>query len=122
MGADHPGATAVGAAVVAGGGEPGPSTFAGYAAGAAWQRVLESACDAQALTRDGVLTALTTIGPASVESLLGASDPALPVTEQLPATRSSSLAAADLTAPTGMRPLAALILADGIGDYTPPVR
>lgn len=122
VGADHPGATAVGAAITAGGGEPGASTFAGYAAGATWQRLLEAACDAQTLTRDGVLTALTTVGPASVESLLGASDPGVPVTDQLPATRSSSMAVADPTAPTGMRALTALILADGIDDYAPPVR
>lgn len=121
-GADHPGAAAVGAAIAGGGGQVEASTFAGYAAGAAWQRLLEGACDAQTLTRDGVTAALTAVGPASVESLLGASDPALPVTDQLPATRSSSLAAADPTAPGGLRPLAALILADGIGDYAPPVR
>lgn len=122
VGADHPGATAVGAAITAGGGEPGPSTFAGYAAGTTWQRLLEAACDAQTLTRDGVDTAMTTVGPASVESLLGASDPALPVTGGVPATRSSALAAADLSAPTGLRPLTALVLADGIDEYTAPVR
>ena len=121
-GADHPGAASVGAAITAGGGEVGASTFAGYAAGATWQRLLEAACDAQTLTRDGVFAAMTTVGPASVESLLGASDPALPVTEQLPATRSSSLAAADPAAPGGLRPLTALTLADGIEEYTPPVR
>lgn len=121
-GADHPGADAVGAAITAAGGVPGASTFAGYAAGAAWQRLLVAACDAQSLTRDGVFAALTTVGPASVESLLGASDPALPVTARQPATRSSAVAAADPSAPTGLRPLTGLVLADGIEEYAAPVR
>ncbi|WP_111767826.1 hypothetical protein [Nakamurella deserti] len=120
VGADHPGAKDVAAAVAAGGGVPGVSTFAGYAAGAVWQRLLVAACDAEDLTRNGVSTALTTVGPASVESLLGASDPALPVIDQQPATRSSSLAVADPSAPTGLRPLTGLLLADGIEDYVAP--
>lgn len=121
-GADHPGAEAVGAAITAAGGVTGASTFAGYAAGATWQRLLVAACDAQSLTREGVFTAMTTVGPASLESLLGASDPALPVTDQEPATRSSAVAAADPSAPTGLRPLTGLVRADGIEDYTAPVR
>jgi hypothetical protein len=120
VGADHPGAEAVSAAITTGGGVPGASSFAGYAAGAAWQRLLEAACEAQTLTRDGVFTALTTVGPASAEGLLGATDPALPATEQLPATRSSFLAAADPSTASGLRPLTGLLLADGIEEYVAP--
>ena len=117
FGADHPGATAVGSAITAAGVTPGALTFAGYASGANWQRLLEAACEAQSLTRAGVLTALTTVGRASIESLLGGSDPSLPALRQLPATRSSAMAMADPTLPTGLRPLTGLIVAAGVEDY-----
>ena len=122
VGSDHPGATTVGAAITAAGQTPGPLTFAGYANGATWQRLLDAACDAQSLTRAGVLTALTTVGAASLDSLLGASDPGLPVMQQQPASRSSALAAADSSLPTGLRPLTGLIIAGGIESYSAGTR
>ncbi len=120
FGSDHPGAVTVEAAFTASGAtDPGPLTFAGYASGASWQRLLSEACDNQSLTRAGVRNALATVGPASVESLIGASDPGLPGIGRLPASRSSAVAQADPAAPTGMRSLTGLIVADGIEEYVP---
>jgi hypothetical protein len=54
-----------------------------------------------------------------VDSLFGPSDPGLVVRSQLPATRVSSVALADPTAPAGLRPLIWLQAAQGIADYVP---
>lgn len=66
----------------------------------------------------GRVTPLTTVGPASVKRVLSASDTDVPVTDHLPATRSSSMAAADPAAPTGLGALIARILADRMDQYT----
>ena len=121
-GADHPGASAIEAALATTGETAGPSTFAGYAAGSTWGRLLAAACDAQTLTRAGVLAARETVGAASVESLLGGSDPGLPVVDHVPATRSSALAAADPSTPSGLTALGGLVAASGIDDYVAPLR
>jgi hypothetical protein len=116
-GSTHPGATAVEAALGVRGQRAGPLTFAGYATGQVWGRLLTAACDAQTLTREGIAGALQSIGPAPVESLLGPTDPSLPLTDQSPATRTSALAAADLNSATGLRPLTGLVAAPGIDGY-----
>ena len=118
-GSTQPGTTAIESALSTTGHTAGPSTFAGYAAGATWGRLLAAACDAQQLTREGVAAARLTVGPASVESLIGASDPALPTSRQLPASRSSALAVADPSKPSGLAPLSGLVVAAGIQDYSP---
>lgn len=119
-GSDNPGAAAVAKAFVATGRtDPGPELMSGYGVAAAWGRLLTRACTDRRLTRAGIRTAMTTVGPASVDSLFGPSDPALVVRQQLPATRVSSVALADPTAPAGLRPLIWLQTAPGIADYTP---
>ena len=120
-GSDNPGAAAVARAFVATGRtDPGPELLSGYGVAASWGRLLTRACTELALTRAGIRSALTTVGPASVDSLFGPSDPALVVRSQLPATRVSSVALADPTAPAGLRPLIWLQAASGIADYEPP--
>ncbi|AZI57246.1 hypothetical protein EH165_02800 [Nakamurella antarctica] len=117
-GSDHPGAAAVAKVLLAEGiSSPGPMTFSGYAAGAAWQRLLTAACEGSSLTREGIRSAFSTIGPASLESMLGASDPGRVVSANRPATVTSALAQADPTAPSGMTPLTGLISAENIEKY-----
>lgn len=119
-GSDHPGAVAVAAAFSAAGMvDPGPLLFAGYAVGATWQRLLAKACDEGNLTRDAVIAALSTIGPASVDGMFGGSDPGQVVGSNLPASRSASIAQADPDAPTGLTPITGLFTAPGINDYVP---
>jgi hypothetical protein len=72
------------------------------------------------LTHAGIRAAMTSVGPASVDSLFGPSDPSLAVKSALPATRVSSVAVADPKAPGGLRPLIWLQAAPGISDYQPP--
>lgn len=117
-GSDNPGAAAVAKAFVATGRtDPGPELMPGYGVAAAWGRLLTRACTDRTLTRAGIRAAMTTVGPASVDSLFGPSDPALVVRQQLPATRVSSVALADPAAPAGLRPLIWLQAAPGIADY-----
>ncbi len=119
-GSDNPGAAAVAKAFVASGRiDPGPELMAGYGVAASWGRLLAQACVARALTHTGVQTAMTTVGPASVDSLFGPSDPGLAAGHALPATRVSSVALADPKAPAGLRPLIWLQAAPGISDYVP---
>lgn len=119
-GSDNPGAAAVAKEFVASGQtDPGPDLIAGYGVGAAWGRILGQACTARTLTHQGVITAMTTVGPASVDSLFGPSDPGLVVSSALPATRVSSIALADAKAPAGLRPLIWLQTAPGIAGYVP---
>ncbi|GGM05867.1 ABC transporter substrate-binding protein [Nakamurella endophytica] len=121
FGSDQPAAAAVARAYAAAGGTaPGPRLLSGYAVAAGWGRLLDEACTARALTRQGVTTAMTTVGPAPVDSLFGPSDPGLVVRSALPATRVSSMAQADLSAQAGLRPLIWSQAAAGIGDYVPP--
>jgi hypothetical protein len=120
-GSDNPGAAAVANAFVASGQvHPGPEAMSGYGVAATWGRLLVQACAERALTHAGVRAAMTTVGPASVDSLFGPSDPGLVVKSALPATRVSSVALADPKAPGGLRPLIWLQAAPGISDYEPP--
>ena len=119
-GSDNPGAAAVAKEFVASGQTaPGAELIAGYGVGAAWGRILTQACTARTLTHQGMLAAMTTVGPASVDSLFGPSDPGLVVATALPATRVSSIAQADPKAPAGLRPLIWLQASPGIADYVP---
>ncbi len=120
-GSDNPGAAAVATAFVASGRtDPGPDMMSGFGVAATWGRLLAQACTARSLTHGGIRTAMTTVGPASVDSLFGPSDPGLVVDSALPATRVSSVALADPGAPGGLRPLIWLQAAPGIADYQPP--
>lgn len=120
-GSDNPGAAAVAKAFFTSGRtDPGPELISGYGVGAAWGRLLGQACTDRALTHAGVTAAMTTVGPASVDSLFGPSDPGLVAGSALPATRVSSLALADSKAPAGLQPLIWLQTAPGITDYVPP--
>lgn len=116
---DHPGAVAVAAAFAeANLADPGPLTFEGYATGAAWQRILNTACSAGSLTRAGIDAAVASVGPAPIDSLFGASDPGAAL-RHLPASRSAALSQADPSAPGGLTPVTGLESADGIADYSP---
>ena len=119
-GSDNPGAAAIAKQFVASGKtSPGAELIAGYGVGVAWSRILAQACTARNLTHAGMLAAMTTVGPASVDSLFGPSDPGLVVGSALPATRVSSVALADPKAAAGLRPLIWLQTAPGIADYVP---
>jgi hypothetical protein len=119
-GSDYPAAVAVASrAAAAGRPAPGARLFDGYATGLSWARLLTQACADRALTRRAVEQATTTVGPASVDSLFGQSDPAQPVQSGLPATRVSAMSTADPSAPAGLRPLTWLQAAQGIEDYVP---
>ena len=121
FGSDQPAAAAVSeAAFAAGLTDPGPRLLSGYAVGTSWARLIQRACIDLNLTRAGVGAAMITIGPAPVDSLLGPSDPGQVVTSHVPATRQSSLAQADPSAPGALKPLVWLISAPGINDYAPP--
>lgn len=120
FGSDYPAAVAVATRFDATGRtNPGPRLFDGYATGATWGRLLTEACDNGMLTRPAVQRATTTVGPASVDSLFGPTDPGLPVVSALPATRVSALSVADPGAPTGLRPLTWPQAAAEIEDYVP---
>ena len=123
FGSDHPAAAAVAQAATAAGGpaaaQPGPRLLAGYAVAATWGRLLSSACGAKTLTRPGIMTAMAEVGPASVDSLLGPTDPGLVVGSQLPATRVSSMARVDPVAPGGLASLEWMAAAPGIAEYIP---
>ena len=119
-GSDYPAAVAVSSMAAAlGSTDPGARTLDGYATGSTWGRLIGQACADRSLTRTGIWTAATTIGPAPSTSLIGASDPGLVVQSALPATRVSSVSVADAAAPTGLRSLTALEAAPGIDDYEP---
>ena len=119
-GSDYPAAVAVSSMAAAlGSTDPGARTLDGYATGSTWGRLIGQACADRSLTRTGIWTAATTIGPAPSTSLFGASDPGLVVQSALPATRVSSVSVADAAAPTGLRSLTALEAAPGIDDYEP---
>ncbi|MTD17282.1 ABC transporter substrate-binding protein [Nakamurella sp. YIM 132087] len=120
FGSDHPAAAAVARAYSESSRlPPGPRLLAGYAVGNGWARLLGQACTSLDLTRTGIAGAAVTVGPASVDSLFGPSDPAEVVQDGLPATRVSSMAVADPSAPAGLRPLVWLQAAEGITDYVP---
>ncbi len=121
FGSDQPAAAAVSeAAFAAGLTDPGPRLLSGYAVGTSWARLIQRACTDLNLTRAGVGTAMTKVGPAPVDSLLGASDPGQVVTSHLPASRQSSIAQADPSAPGALKPLVWTVAAPGIEDYAPP--
>jgi len=120
FGSDNPGAAAVAKAFVNSGlSAPGAQLISGYGVGAAWARLLAQACTDRKLTHAGVTAAMTTVGPASVDSLFGPSDPGLVIGSALPATRVSSVALADPLALAGLRPLIWLQSAAGISGYVP---
>lgn len=123
FGSDHPAAAAVARAFTAAAGpaaaQPGPRLLAGYAVAATWGRLLTRACATKTLTRGGIVAAMAQVGPASVDSLLGPSDPGLVLTSALPATRVSSMARVDPAAPGGLAALEWMAAAPGIADYTP---
>ena len=120
FGSDYPAAVVVASrATAAGQTAPGDRLFDGYATGASWARLLTQACADRTLTRRGIEQATTTVGPASVDSLFGPSDPAQPVQSGLPATRVSAMSTPDPSAPGGLRPLTWLQAASGIEDYLP---
>lgn len=119
-GSDYPAAVAVASRAAAlGQNNPGPRLFDGYATGQNWGRLLTQACADRTLTRSAVELATTTVGPASVESLYGPTDPAQAVQSAQPATRVSAMSTANPAAPAGLRPLTWLESAAGIEDYLP---
>ena len=120
VGSDYPAALSVSArSDAAGVSDPGPRLLEGYATGVAWARLLTEACDTRALTRQAFEQATSTVGPASVDSLFGPSDPAAPVESALPATRVSAISVADPGVPSGVRALTWLQAAKDIEDYVP---
>jgi len=120
FGSDYPAAVVVASRATASGQTgPGARLFDGYATGLSWARLLDQACADRTLTRRGIEQAVTTVGPASVDSLFGPTDPAQPVQSGLPATRVSAMSTADQSAPSGLRPLSWLQAASGIEDYLP---
>lgn len=118
-GSDYPAAVAVASKAAAAGVAPGAKLLDGYATGVSWARLLTQACAERTLTRTAIEQAAVTVGPASVDSLFGASDPAQPAESGLPATRVSAVSAANPTAPTGLTPLTWLAGAADIEDYVP---
>ena len=119
-GSDYPAAMAVASSAAASGQTmPGPRLLDGYAIGVTWARLLTQACADRTLTRTAVEQATTTVGPASVDSLFGPTDPAQAVQSAQPATRASAMSVADPAAPAGLRPLTWLAAASGIEDYVP---
>ncbi len=119
-GSDYPAAVAVASRAAAlGQSPPGPRLFDGYATGQNWGRLLTQACADRTLTRTAVGLAATTVGPASVDSLFGPTDPAQAVQSGQPATRVSAMSTANPAAPTGLTPLTWPEGAAGIEDYQP---
>lgn len=120
FGSDYPAAVAVASrAAAAGETQPGPRLFDGYATGVNWARLLTQACADRTITRSAIEQAYTSVGPASVDSLFGPTDPSLPVQSALPATRVSAMSTADPAAPSGLKSLTWLDAAADIEDYQP---
>ncbi len=118
-GSDYPAAVSVAARAAATGVPPSTRLFDGYATGVNWDRLLTESCAERSLTRPGVVDAMGTVGPASVDSLFGPTDPALPAQAGRPATLVSAMSVAAPSAPTGLRPLNWPEAASGIEDYLP---
>ena len=119
-GSDYPAAVAVASRAAAlGQSNPGPRLFDGYATGHNWERLLTQACAERTLTRAAVGLAMTTVGPADVDSLFGPTDPAQAVQSGQPATRVSAMSRADPAAQAGLTPLTWLESAADIEDYQP---
>ena len=119
-GSDYPAAVAVASRAAALGlSNPGPRLFDGYATGQNWGRLLTQACADRTLTRTAVAAAASTVGPASVDSLFGPTDPAQAVQSGQPTTRVSSMSTANPAAPAGLTPLTWPEGAAGIEDYLP---
>ena len=119
-GSDYPAAVAVASRAAAlGQSNPGPRLFDGYATGQNWERLLTQACADRTLTRQAVELAATTVGPASVDSLFGPTDPAQAVQSGQPATRVSAMSTANPAAAAGLSPLTWLESATDIEDYQP---
>lgn len=119
-GSDYPAAVSVAArASAAGLTARGPRLFEGYATGVSWDRLLTQACTDRSLTRPSIEQALVTVGPASVDSLFGPTDPARPVQSRLPATLLSAVSRATPSTPGGLTPVTWPQAASGIEDYRP---
>lgn len=119
-GSDYPAAVAVASRAAALGlSNPGPRLFDGYATGQNWGRLITQACADRTLTRTAVELAATAVGPASVDSLFGPTDPGQAVESAQPSTRVSAMSTADPSAPAGLRPLTWPEGAAGIEDYLP---
>ena len=118
-GSDYPAAVSVAARAASTGVPPATRLFDGYATGVNWDRLLTDACAERNLTRPGVTTAMGTVGPASVDSLFGPTDPALPAQNGRPATLVSAMSVATPSAQTGLGPLTWPEAASGIEDYLP---
>ncbi len=119
-GSDYPAAAGVAArAAAAGVSDQQPRLLEGYATGVSWDRLLTQACTDRSLTRPAVEQAMTTIGPASVDSLFGPTDPARVVQSGLPATLLSAVSQATPSVAGGLAPLTWPEAASGIEDYRP---
>ena len=119
-GSDYPAAVSVAArASSAGVTAQGPRLFEGYATGVSWDRLLTQACTDRSLTRPSIEQAMATVGPASVDSLFGPTDPGRVVQSGLPATLVSAVSKATPSAPGGLTPVTWPEAASGIEDYRP---
>ncbi len=119
-GSDYPAAVSVAArAAAAGLPAQGPRFFEGYATGVSWDRLLTQACTDRSLTRPSIEQAMTTVGPASVDSLFGPTDPGLVVQSGLPATLVSAVSRAAPSVVGGLAPVTWPEAASGIEDYRP---
>ncbi len=119
-GSDYPAAAGVAArAAAAGVSDQQPRLLEGYATGVSWDRLLTQACTDRSLTRPAVEQAMVTVGPASVDSLFGPTDPARVVQSGLPATLLSAVSTAKPSVTGGLVPLTWPEAASGIEDYQP---
>ncbi len=119
-GSDYPAAVGVAArAAAAGVSEQGPRLLEGYATGVSWDRLLTRACTDRSLTRPAIEQAMVTVGPASVDSLFGPTDPAQVVQSGRPATLVSAVSEGKPSAPGGVAPVTWPEAASGIEDYRP---
>ena len=119
-GSDYPAAVAVASSAAAVGlSSAGPRLFDGYATGQNWGRLITQACSDRTLTRTAVELAATDVGPDSVDSLFGPTDPAQAVESAQPSTRVSAMSTADPSTAAGLSPLTWPEGAAGIEDYLP---
>ncbi len=120
VGSDYPAAVSVAArAAAAGVTDQGPRLLEGYATGVSWDRLLTRACSDRSLTRPAIEQAMVTVGPASVDSLFGPTDPAQVIQSGRPATLVSAVSEAKPSAPGGVAPVTWPEAASGIEDYRP---
>ncbi|HUR75611.1 MAG TPA: ABC transporter substrate-binding protein [Sporichthya sp.] len=101
----------------AGSGKPSYAVQFGYSLGLVWQQILQKACEAKDLTRDGVLAAKTSSSTVDLQELVAGLDFSKPGS---PATREVYIAKVDKSEKGGLKQMKPLAAAPDAMTYKAP--